>query len=152
MSATGGYPAAIEAMLADQQRRGGIRRRLRRWEFDPLAVASMDAAVEKLDLSSFPPALVRTVQAASLIGIEFDGTTVATLLEEDELEVEDRLAAAVHLNLLVGLGEETLPSGDILSRFRFAEPHMLRAFRQSLPEEERSPLEAKLLRVRAPAL
>jgi hypothetical protein len=145
-SVTGGHPGAIEDAISDLQIRGGIRKRLGGWEFDPSVTIQVGGGERgpDLDLERFPPRIIEVVAAASLFGVEFDGGAVANLLEADELEVEDRLAEAVHLGLLESAGEEMLPSGDIVSRFRFASPHLVPVIRERMEADHRAELIGRL--------
>ncbi|HET9956363.1 MAG TPA: AAA family ATPase [Polyangiaceae bacterium] len=73
----------------------------------------------KLELLSEPD--LRALQYASVIGAEFGSLTLATLLGEDEVALEERLDQLARLNRLVeSLGEERLPDGRFSVRYRFA--------------------------------
>ncbi|HEV2802795.1 MAG TPA: protein kinase [Pyrinomonadaceae bacterium] len=62
----------------------------------------------------------RTLQYASVAGDEFLSTVVAELLGADDLETEERLAVLdkVH-RLILTVGEEELPDGSLVTRYRF---------------------------------
>jgi DNA-binding winged helix-turn-helix (wHTH) protein/tetratricopeptide (TPR) repeat protein len=63
----------------------------------------------------------RVLQYASIEGEEFTSTVLAGLLELDELAVEDRLDRLDKLyRLVVTLGEEELPDGQLAVRYRFS--------------------------------
>jgi predicted ATPase len=138
--ATGGHPGALREALVDLQFRRGVWKETRGWRYD--ADISMPVlrgeAAPVVDLTGLADDVAKTVVAASVIGAEFDGTTLAAMTGEDELLVEDRLAAAVHFGMLDALGEEVLPDGDIISRYRFAAPHVVPFLRQLAPAELRA--------------
>jgi tetratricopeptide (TPR) repeat protein len=63
----------------------------------------------------------RTLQYASVLGVEFTTSALAHLLELDEVGVDERLdpLARAH-HLLEPLGEERLPNAQLSLRYRFA--------------------------------
>ena len=63
----------------------------------------------------------RTLQYASIEGEEFLSTVVASLLDVDELALEERLARLQKIHrLLSAVEEEELPDGSLATRYRFA--------------------------------
>jgi predicted ATPase len=142
---TGGHPGAIHETLADLQFRGGIRRRSRRWEFEteiamPVLHAGRSTVV---DLESLPAVIAEILQAASLLGAEFDSSSLARLVDLDELTVEDRLAGATHYGLLEVCGEDVLSSDDFSTRFRFISPQIVPFLREMMPADRRATLEGR---------
>jgi tetratricopeptide (TPR) repeat protein len=80
------------------------------------AEAVVERRVERLE-----PESIRVLQYASIQGTEFDSTTLAQLLEEDELDVLDRLEKIERRHQLVRTtGELDLPDGDIATTLRFS--------------------------------
>jgi len=135
---TGGHPGAISEALANLQFRKGVRRTVTGLHFEadiampPLA----GGAAPSVDLEAIPADIAEVVRAASVLGVEFDGTSLARLMKADELEVEDRLAGAVHYGVLESSGEAVLANGDIASRFRFKSPHIVPILRGAIPPGE----------------
>lgn len=82
--------------------------------------ANVRALIErKLDALDEPAR--RTLQYASAIGVEFGSSTLARLLGEDEVLLDERLDHLARLHRMLSLvGEERLPSGRISVRYRFA--------------------------------
>jgi predicted ATPase len=143
---TGGQPQAVAAALDDLVHRSVIRFVDRRWHIDAEAEdIARDGSVAvtaalKVDLSGVRPPVMAVLRAASLLGEEFDGSTVAALLERDELYVEDQLAHAAHQGLVEVRGEITLPSGDIATLFRFSSGSLRAALARETSPEERAEL------------
>jgi hypothetical protein len=142
---TGGHPGAVNEALADLQFRGGIRRSAGRWTFEAeIAMPVLHGGqAPALDLDSLPSAIVEALQAASLLGAEFDSSSLARLIETDELIVEDRLAGAVHYGLLEACGEDVLSNDEFSTRFRFTSPHIVPFLRETIPAGRRASLEGR---------
>lgn len=63
----------------------------------------------------------RVLRYASVEGEEFLSTVVAALLEVDDLEIEERFAILDRTHrMVVTVGEEELPDGNLATRYRFA--------------------------------
>ena len=61
------------------------------------------------------------LQGASVLGREFPSTVLASLLEVDELTLEERLHRLERAHRLIdAVGEEELPDGALATRYRFA--------------------------------
>jgi serine/threonine protein kinase len=91
----------------------------------PLAQIELDAPVSMRSMIEKKVSLLSDVQRQALVyasieGEEFTSTVLATLLEADDLELEDRLQSieTVHRLILVN-GEEDLPDGSVSTRYRF---------------------------------
>jgi hypothetical protein len=125
-AATGGHPARLEATLAHLVETGAARRESGGWHFteDPEARTIPAFADSLADLGALAPEVAAVLGSASVLGDEFDAVTLARLLGEDELEVEDRLALGVHYGVLRNLGERALDDGEVTSLFRFTSPHL----------------------------
>ncbi len=143
LDSTGGHPATLETTLAHLLDRSVIRFVGGHWEIEAdrerHEVAQTSEAV--VDLSGIRPEVADVVRSASVIGEEFDGSSLARLLDQDELYVEDQLALGVHHDLLVVVGETTLSDGEIATLYRFATPYLRAALYNGLPSERRSHLE-----------
>jgi predicted ATPase len=141
---TGGHAAAVESLLTRLIDRSVIRFVNRRWEIREDAdeqhrIAGADsAAAVSVDLSAIGSTVVEVLQAASILGDDFDGSTLAQMLEKDELYVEDQLALAAHHKLVRVVGEKTLADGEIATLFRFASSHLRSVLARELPPEERA--------------
>jgi tetratricopeptide (TPR) repeat protein len=63
----------------------------------------------------------RALQHASVIGREFSAMSLAGLLEQDELTLDERLVELARAHQLIeAVGEEDLPDGSVTTRYRFA--------------------------------
>ncbi len=72
-------------------------------------------------LESLGDAERRALAYASVSGREFTSVTLASLLGEDELTLEERLSSLVRAQRLLELcGEERLPDGRVTLRYRFS--------------------------------
>jgi predicted ATPase len=152
--ATGGHPGTIGATLAHLQTRRAIRRGRSGWEFDtdPDRLDLPDLAYSFADLSALNPYIAEVVQAASLLGEQFDAASLALLLARDELAVEDQLSVANRYEILHALGEIALPGGELTTAYRFRSAHVRAALLRSLPPERRQSLSARVQLLRAPAV
>ncbi len=142
---TGGHPATIERTLAHLLDQSLIRFVNSHWEIDPdperLNVPQASDPV--VDLGGITPEITEIVLAASVLGEDFDGSTLAQLLDQDELYVEDQLALAVHHGLVEITGETTLPDGEIATLYRFATPYLRSTLYHSLAADHRTTLEQR---------
>jgi hypothetical protein len=84
------------------------------------------------------------LEAAAILGAEFDGGSLARLTRQDELEVEDRLSIAVRHGAIALAGTRTLEDGDITSVYRFATPALRASIIASMPAERRTALEQRV--------
>ncbi|CAN5743107.1 hypothetical protein BH23GEM7_BH23GEM7_24960 [soil metagenome] len=141
---SGGHPATIAATLTQLLERSVIRFVGGHWEIqaDPEhhAIAEAESTV---DLGGIDDVIAEVVRGGSVLGDEFDGASLARLLERDELYIEDQLALAVHQRLLQVLGEIDLPDGDISTLYRFTTPYLRASLYRSLPGEQRAELEQR---------
>jgi predicted ATPase len=144
LESTGGRPGAVETMLADFHIGGATRN-------PPAPVSRRKTTINEhndgepgLDLGSIPAPLIEMLQAASILGVEFDSSSLAELMEADELDIEDRLAGAAHYGLLeVNAGANTGPADEESTRYRFTSSQIVPTLRLSLPEERRVALELR---------
>jgi tetratricopeptide (TPR) repeat protein len=90
---------------------------------EPAAVEvprSAEAAIERR-LGRLDPDTYRILEYASVEGNEFGSTTLAQLLDMDELELEEKLDPLVRLHRLVRpLDTRELPNGDLSSIYLFS--------------------------------
>jgi predicted ATPase len=139
---TGGHPAAVQTTFDRLVERSAIRFVDRGWEITDHAVEIQTpiAAHLPIELSRISPQVADVLQAASAIGDEFDGSTVALMMERDELYVEDQLAHAVHQKLVQVIGETTSHDGDIATEYRFTSSHLRASLARMVPARERGSL------------
>jgi predicted ATPase len=123
---TGGQPTVIEAQLDRMTESGAIRFVDGRWEAGAQRdeVEPEGSPLISGELTSVPPSTIETLRVASQLGLEFDGATVARVMGRDELYVEDRLATALHLRLIVATGEMEDGDGEISTLYRFISSHL----------------------------
>jgi predicted ATPase len=154
---TGGHAASVEALLNRLIDRSVIRFVGRRWEIredlEEQDSAAHTAAGEtlKVDLSAVRPEVVAVLRAASVLGEEFDGSTLAQLLEKDELQVEDQLALAAHHRIVQIVGETSLPDGEIATRYRFRSSHLRSVLCRDLTADARAKLAERREAVASPS-
>src|SRR6266545_2142210 len=124
---TEGHPLFAFNLLQYLSERGDIGRTNAHWslarplsELDLEAPESVRSMISK-KIDTLEAEERRTLQYASVEGTEFLSTVVASLLDVDEVDLEERLA---HLEkthrLIVTRGEEELPDGSFATRYRFA--------------------------------
>jgi hypothetical protein len=101
-----------------------------------------EAIIEPLLRGS--PAAAAAVQAAAVLGEEFDGAMLARLLGIDELAAEDRLAVVVRAGLLRVAGTRDLPDGDVATLYRFVDSGTRAAVLAATPTALRAQLEARV--------
>ncbi|MDQ4044767.1 MAG: AAA family ATPase [Chloroflexota bacterium] len=144
-ASTGGHPATVERTLAHLLDQSLIRFVNGHWEIhpDPDWLEVQQASDSTVDLSGIKPEIAEVVRTASVLGEEFDGSSLAALLEQDELYVEDQLALGVHHGLVGIIGEVTLPDGEISTLYRFATPYLRSSLYRSLVPERRAELERR---------
>jgi predicted ATPase len=142
---TGGHPATVESTLERLLNRSVIRFINRHWEIEEqvdkalgLDPGDTKLRVPTIDLSAVRPAVVDVLRAASSLGDEFDGATLALLLERDELYVEDHLSLAAQHKLVEMTGELALPDGEIATLFRFTSSHVRSVLARDLTLEDRA--------------
>jgi predicted ATPase len=124
---TGGHPLFVTGVFQLLSERGDVVCSDGAWRLErpieelnldvPDSVRSMIAKkIEGLDSEDR-----RTLQYASIEGEEFRSTVLASLLDSDELTVEERLErlGRVH-HLIQMIGEEEQPDGSLATRYRFA--------------------------------
>lgn len=124
---TEGHPLFATNLLQYLQERGDIARTNEHWSLSrpisemalelPESVRSMIG--RKVDALADEER--RALQYASVEGQEFLSTVVASLLNVDEVDLEEMLAQLEKTHrLVVTLGEEELPDGSLATRYRFA--------------------------------
>ncbi|MEP6920350.1 MAG: AAA family ATPase, partial [bacterium] len=124
---TEGHPLFATNLLQYLHERGDIAKTNEHWSLSrpilemalelPESVRSMIG--RKMD--SLGEAERRALQYASVEGQEFLSTVVASLLNVDEVDLEEMLAQLENTHrLVVTLGEEELPDGSLATRYRFA--------------------------------
>ncbi len=124
---TEGHPLFAINLLQYLSERGDIGRTNAHWslarplsELDLEAPESVRGMISK-KIDTLEAEERRTLQYASVEGAEFLSTVVASLLDVDEVDLEERLA---HLEkthrLVVTRGEEELPDRSLATRYRFA--------------------------------
>jgi tetratricopeptide (TPR) repeat protein len=120
----GGNPLFASELARLLKQSGGVVLRGSEWflsdavrevEVPRSAEAVIESRVERLE-----PEQVKLLQYASVAGNEFDSTTVAKLLDADELDVLDTLDRMDRrFGLIESTGETDLPDGDSATTFRF---------------------------------
>jgi tetratricopeptide (TPR) repeat protein/predicted Ser/Thr protein kinase len=124
---TEGHPLFAINLLQYLSERGDIGRTDAHWslarplsELDLEAPESVRSMISK-KIDTLEAEERRTLQYASVEGAEFLSPVVASLLDVDEVDLEERLA---HLEkthrLIVTRGEEELPDRSLATRYRFA--------------------------------
>jgi DNA-binding winged helix-turn-helix (wHTH) protein/tetratricopeptide (TPR) repeat protein len=124
---TEGHPLFATRLLSMLVEQGDIQQIDGRWRA-PRPIAEVELRVpngvrglieKKLDTLAEEDR--RALSHASVIGVEFTSSALASLLERDELDVDDRLDALARVHhLLEPLGEERLPNGQLSVRYRFS--------------------------------
>ncbi len=94
-------------------------------------------------LEGLAPGAASMVEAAAVIGEEFEGNELARVTGRDELETEDLLAVAVRQGIVKSLGLRDLEDGDITSVYRFVTPGLREAVLSRLPAGRRDELAAR---------
>jgi predicted ATPase len=123
---TEGQPLFLVKVVDDWLHQGLIVADESGWELkanvDALAVeipASIRALIQKQIERLSPPEL-RTLEGASVAGIEFIATATAAALEEDPESVEEHCEALLHRHrFLVSRGSTEWPDGTLSARYRF---------------------------------
>ncbi len=124
---TDGHPLFIVSFVELLCARGAITEEDGVWELrKPIAESDHDVPQNLRDMIRRQVEMLaepeRTaLQGASVIGREFPSTVLASLLEVDELALEDRLHRLDRAYRLIdAVGEEELPDGALATRYRFA--------------------------------
>jgi serine/threonine protein kinase/tetratricopeptide (TPR) repeat protein len=124
---TEGHPLFATNLLQYLSERGDLARSNAHWslvrplaELDLEAPESVRSMISK-KIDALEEEERRTLQYASVEGTEFFSTVVASLLGVEEVEVEERLAHLEKTHRLIETrGEEELPDGSLVTRYRFA--------------------------------
>jgi serine/threonine protein kinase/tetratricopeptide (TPR) repeat protein len=124
---TEGHPLFAINLLQYLSERGDIGKTNAHWslsrplsELDLEAPESVRSMISK-KIDTLEAEERRTLQYASVEGAEFLSTVVASLLDVDEVDLEERLANLEKTHrLIVTRGEEELPDGSLATRYRFA--------------------------------
>jgi tetratricopeptide (TPR) repeat protein len=124
---TEGHPLFATNLLQYLGERGDIAKVNAHWtlvrpltELDLEAPESVRSMISK-KIDTLEEEERRTLQYASVEGTEFLSTVVASLLNLDEVDLEERLAHLEKTHRLIETrGEEELPDGSLATRYRFA--------------------------------
>jgi DNA-binding winged helix-turn-helix (wHTH) protein/tetratricopeptide (TPR) repeat protein len=124
---TEGHPLFATRLVQMLVERGDIRQVEGRWRAArpsaelELSIPNGVRGIIQKKLDSLAEEDLRALQYASVIGVEFTSSALASLLGQPELSVDERLdpLARAH-HLLETLGEERLPDGQLAVRYRFA--------------------------------
>jgi DNA-binding winged helix-turn-helix (wHTH) protein/tetratricopeptide (TPR) repeat protein len=127
LQATEGHPLFATRLLQMLVERADIRQLEGRWHLArptaelELTVPNGVRGLIQKKLDSLGEDDLRALQHASVIGVEFSTSALASLLEADEISVDERLdpLARAH-HLLDPLDDERLPNGVLTARYRFA--------------------------------
>ena len=124
---TEGHPLFATNLLQYLSERGDIGKANAHWsllrplsDLDLEAPESVRSMISK-KIDTLEAEDRRTLQYASVEGAEFLSSVVASLLEIDEVDLEERLAHLEKTHRLIETrGEEELPDGSLATRYRFA--------------------------------
>ena len=124
---TEGHPLFAANLLQYLGERGDLAKVNGRWslvkplsEMDLAAPESVRAMISK-KLDTLEAEERRALQYASVEGTEFYSTVTAKLLGVDEIDLEENLARLGKTHRLIEtIGEEELPDGSLVTRYRFA--------------------------------
>lgn len=124
---TEGHPLFATRLVQMLVERGDIQQLEGRWrstrpvaELEPSVPNGVRGLIQR-KLDSLTEQDLRALQYASVIGVDFSSSALAELLERDELDVDDQLDALARAHhLLEPLGDEGLPNGQLVVRYRFA--------------------------------
>ena len=139
---TSGNPLFALNLLDSLRKRSQVVREADRWviagELDskhvPEGVLSLlEEMIERRD-----PEECRTLEAASIAGVEFSSGAVAAILELDQAIVEDRCTELVNSShLLEALGSAEFPDGTPIERYRFTHAFYVAALQRRIPATRR---------------
>jgi DNA-binding winged helix-turn-helix (wHTH) protein/predicted ATPase/type II secretory pathway predicted ATPase ExeA len=137
----------IEAWIAD----GALERRDGRWEMRAsvasLAASEPDSLLQLIDqqLYQFSPEDQETLEAASVVGVEFSTAAVAAALEQDEEGVERRCAVLARQGqFLRSAGTAEWPDGTVAARFEFVHQLYKEVLYRRLPPGRQKRLHARI--------
>ncbi|HXM35247.1 MAG TPA: AAA family ATPase, partial [Pyrinomonadaceae bacterium] len=124
---TEGHPLFATNLIQYLSEHGDIGRSNAHWslarplaELDLEAPESVRSMISK-KIDTLKEEERRTLQYASVEGNEFLSTVVASLLGVDEVDLEERLAHLQKTHRLIETrGEEELPDGSLVTRYRFS--------------------------------
>lgn len=141
---TEGNPLFLVNLLAHLRSSGALVRRdgklvlLRSVDSLEQSLPEGIAAVIQQKLERLETIDRRLLDAASVVGDSFDAALVAHLVEREEVEVEEALAALESRHrLLAPTGEIQLPDGSASASYRFAHALFRHAFYDELPPRRR---------------
>jgi tetratricopeptide (TPR) repeat protein len=124
---TEGHPLFSASLVQFLLDIGHIVRRNEHWALThPLTEADLEApesvrGMIRKQMNALAEDDRQALQYASIEGEEFLSTVLATLLEVDELDLEERLDRLARAHRLIqSLGEVELPDGSLATRYRFA--------------------------------
>jgi tetratricopeptide (TPR) repeat protein len=124
---TEGHPLFATNLLQYMSEHGDISRNNAHWSLvRPLAELDLEVpesvrSMIRKKIDTLTEEERRTLQYASVEGTEFLSTVVASLLGEDEVDLEERLAHLQKTHRLIETrGEEDLPDGSLATRYRFS--------------------------------
>jgi tetratricopeptide (TPR) repeat protein len=147
---TEGHPLFVTRLVQMLVERGDIEHDGKRWRTSrPLAELELRVpngvrGLIQKKLDSLAEDDRRALQYASVIGVEFDSSALAFVLERDELAVDDQLDALARVHhLLEPLGGERLGDGQLSIRYRFAHVLYQNVLYESLAARRRMLLHQK---------
>jgi tetratricopeptide (TPR) repeat protein len=124
---TEGHPLFATNLVQFMAERGDIARVNAHWSLvRPLAEMDLEVpetvrSMIRKKIDALEEEERRALRYASIEGEEFLSTVVATLLDIDEIALEERLAHLERVHRLITTrGEEELPDGSLATRYRFA--------------------------------
>nr|MDQ3819678.1 AAA family ATPase [Acidobacteriota bacterium] len=124
---TEGHPLFATSLVQYMAERGDIARVNEHWSLTrPLSEMDLEApesvrSMLRKKIDALDEEDRKALQYASIEGEEFLSTIVAELLDQDEIELEERLAKLERLHrMILTRGEEELPDGGLATRYRFA--------------------------------
>lgn len=143
---TGGLPRAIDTRISGLLERDALRRNEEGWSI----VARTDTpaevvpAVDVPDLGPLGTDVREALEAGAVLGDEFDALSVGRMLGREELWIEDRLAAAKRLGVLLLVDDAHEVAGEPTSLYRFTSAALRAALRRGVSTERRSQWESRL--------
>jgi len=147
---TDGQPLFTVSLLEFLARQGDIAHTNSHWTLTrPLSALDLKIpdsvlAMIRRKSEALDPSDRRALQYASVEGEEFLSTVLARLLDGDDLQVEEQLAAlARNHRLIEWRGEEELPDGSLATRYGFAHALYQNAFYEELVSGRRAQLHSR---------
>jgi tetratricopeptide (TPR) repeat protein len=108
---------------------------------------SAEATIERR-LSRLDPEVYRLIEYASVEGNEFGSTTLAKLLDMDELELEEKLEPLARVHRIIRMVDtRDLPNGDIASIYQFGHSLIQDVLHRNLQGKRRILLHRKMAEI-----